>query len=141
MTSFITAAELGKLVRDPKKKAGADYLVVDVRDSDYPVGHIPGALNVPAHEMYQRAGEIISNYSHVPVVVFHCMLSQQRGPKSARIYRDIVQERLRIAPADSPLLDQKIQVLDRGFAGWVDAFLESEPSLIEGFNQEEWDSL
>ncbi|KAJ2355575.1 Cdc25 phosphatase Ibp1 [Coemansia erecta] len=141
MAAFISAAELAKLVRDPKKKAGTDYLVVDVRDSDFAVGHIPGALNVPAHDMYVRAGEIIGAYSHVPLVVFHCLLSQQRGPKAARVYQEIVRERLGVTAHGDPLFGQQVRVLERGFGGWAESFLESEPELIEGFDREMWDTL
>ncbi|KAJ2541525.1 Cdc25 phosphatase Ibp1 [Coemansia sp. RSA 1853] len=141
MAAFIGAQELARLVRDPAKTAGTDYLVVDVRDSDFAVGHIPGALNVPAHDMYAKAGSIIDAYSHVPLVVFHCMLSQQRGPKAARIYREVVSGRLKVAADGDPLFGQTVRVLDRGFGGWVDAFLKTEPDLIADFDQEMWDTL
>ncbi|KAJ2208935.1 Cdc25 phosphatase Ibp1 [Coemansia sp. RSA 521] len=118
MASFISAQELAQLVRDPTKTAGTDYLVVDVRDSDFAVGHIPGALNVPAHDMYAKAGSIIDTYSHVPLVVFHCMLSQQRGPKAARIYKETVDGRLKVSAPNDPLFAQSVRVLDRGFGGW-----------------------
>ncbi|KAJ2081647.1 Cdc25 phosphatase Ibp1 [Coemansia sp. RSA 988] len=141
METRISAVELAKLVRDTKKKSGTDYLIVDVRDEDYKVGHIPGAVNIPSHDMYLRAGELINKYSHVPQVVFHCALSQQRGPKSARIYREIVEQRLKVSPANDPLTKQRIQVLDKGFVGWADTFLLKEPKLIEGFDREKWDAL
>ncbi|KAJ2616623.1 Cdc25 phosphatase Ibp1 [Coemansia sp. RSA 1365] len=141
MKGYITAVELAKLVRDKKKKPRVDYLIVDVRDEDYKVGHIPGAVNIPSHNMYLRAGELIKNYKHVPLVVFHCALSQQRGPKSARIYREIVQERLKISPANDPLAKQRIQILEKGFIGWAEKFLDTEPSLIEDFDRESWDAL
>ncbi|PIA16738.1 Rhodanese-like protein [Coemansia reversa NRRL 1564] len=141
MEARISAVELAKLVRDKKKKPGVDYLIVDVRDEDYKVGHIPGAVNIPSHDVYLRAGELIGKYKHVPQIVFHCALSQQRGPKSARIYKEIVQERLKISPSSDPLANQSIQVLDKGFVGWADTFLHTEPNLIEDFDRESWDAL
>ncbi|KAJ2803626.1 Cdc25 phosphatase Ibp1 [Coemansia guatemalensis] len=141
MGDFISATELAKLVRDTKKKPGTDYLIVDVRDEDYKVGHIPGAVNIPSHDIPLRAGELIDKYSHVPQVVFHCALSQQRGPKSARIYKEVVQRRLQVSNANDPLAKQSIQVLKKGFVGWADTFLVKEPELIEGFDRESWDAL
>ncbi|KAJ2776149.1 Cdc25 phosphatase Ibp1 [Coemansia javaensis] len=141
MDSFISADELARDVRDPDKRPGVDYLIVDVRDEDYHVGHIPGAINVPAHDMRLRAGELIDRYRAVPSVVFHCALSQQRGPKSARIYREIVRERLRGAAPSDPLAAQTVRVLRHGFVGWADRFRAAEPALVEDFDQARWDAM
>ncbi|ORX65927.1 hypothetical protein DL89DRAFT_295796 [Linderina pennispora] len=70
VSNRITVDKLAELVRDPTKIAGKDYVVVDVRNSDYNGGHIPGAVNVPAHEMHDQAAALV------------------RGPKSARIYNE-----------------------------------------------------
>ncbi|KAJ2685496.1 Cdc25 phosphatase Ibp1, partial [Coemansia spiralis] len=122
-------------------KPGIDYLIVDVRDEDYHIGHIPGAVNVPAHDIRRRAGELIDEYQAVPLVVFHCALSQQRGPKSARIYSEIVQERLKTEQPDASLARQTVQVLRGGFVGWADRFLRSKPELVEDFDQARWDAM
>ncbi|KAI9473036.1 Cdc25 phosphatase Ibp1 [Coemansia sp. RSA 989] len=139
--NFLKAQVLAEYIADPNLKSGKDYLVVDVRDEDYAVGHIPNALNIPAHEMYVRAGDLIDKYSHVPLMVFHCMQSQQRGPKAARIYRETVKQRLSIVPADDPLSKQKVVVLEGGFYDWALLFLKKRPELVEGFRQEIWDTL
>ncbi|KAJ2844487.1 Cdc25 phosphatase Ibp1 [Coemansia brasiliensis] len=139
--NYIEAKVLAEYITDPNLKSGKDYLVVDVRDEDYNVGHIPNALNIPAHDMYVKAGEIIDKYSHVPLIVFHCMQSQQRGPKAARIYREIVKQRLSIVPADDPLFKQETMVLRGGFYDWALLFLKKQPELVEGFKQEIWEML
>ncbi|KAI8324303.1 Rhodanese-like protein [Martensiomyces pterosporus] len=138
-TSRISVDQLATLVRDPTKRPGVDYLVVDVRDEDYKGGHIPGAVNVPAHEIRDRAGELIDKYAKVPEVVFHCALSQVRGPKSARIYSEAVQQRLESAGDSDPLFSQNIHVLTGGFTSWLYRFRESEPQLIESFDKKYWD--
>jgi hypothetical protein len=82
--------------------------------------------------------------------VFHCALSQQRGPGAALRY---LRERDRIIPAvttsddqaapaaNGPLQKhlpaQKVYVLDRGFVGWQELFGEDE-RLTEGYRKELW---
>ncbi|KAJ2413940.1 Cdc25 phosphatase Ibp1 [Coemansia sp. RSA 2530] len=137
--TFIEADELAKLVRDPKRVSGRDYVVIDARDTDFVGGHIPGADNVPAHDLHWRIGGLIDKYQGTPLVVFHCAQSQVRGPKSARRYLDAIQERLETAPQDSPLHNQEVKILRGGFNTWHARYARSEPDLIEGFDQELWD--
>ncbi|KAJ2761807.1 Cdc25 phosphatase Ibp1 [Coemansia nantahalensis] len=141
MASYISADELASIVGDPAKTPGVDYLIVDARDEDYQIGHIPGAVNVPAHDIRLRAGKLIDKYRAVPLVVFHCALSQQRGPKSARIYSEIVQARLETEQPGSPLASQTVQVLRGGFVGWAERFRRTKPELIEDFDQARWDAM
>ncbi|KAJ2878015.1 Cdc25 phosphatase Ibp1, partial [Coemansia aciculifera] len=113
--AFINAKELATRVRDQKQVSGRDYIVIDVRDVDFVGGHIPGAENVPAHTLFERMDELINRYQRVPLVVFHCAMSQVRGPKSARSYLRAVNARLETAPQDSPLHKQQVVVLTGGF--------------------------
>ncbi|RUO95317.1 hypothetical protein BC936DRAFT_144497, partial [Jimgerdemannia flammicorona] len=85
---YIESDEVAALVRDKTLKSRKDYLVVDVRDDDFEGGNIPGALNVPSSVLLDRIPTLINEYAQVPKVVFHCAMSQVRGPKSARIYRE-----------------------------------------------------
>lgn len=95
---FAEPEELMDLIRDSNKQPGKDYVIVDVRGDDYVVrirngclvyrilkllllqgGHIPGAINVPSNEMYDKANDLITEYKDVPKIYFHCALSQVRG--------------------------------------------------------------
>ncbi|KAJ1865083.1 Cdc25 phosphatase Ibp1 [Coemansia sp. RSA 2703] len=134
MTTYISADDLAKLVRDPSKKPKVDYLIVDVRDEDYRGGHIKGSINVPAHEIQQKARSLAEEYKAVPLVVFHCALSQVRGPKSARIYRETVKEALVTAASSDPLFDQQVNVLRGGFNSWLYRFKDTEPDLITAYD-------
>lgn len=85
-------------------------------------------------------------------VVFHCALSQQRGPGAALRY---IRERERIHPSsanqaassnpdaddrkdgENPAAEQKVYVLDRGFVGWQELYGEDE-RLTEGYRKELW---
>lgn len=66
-------------------------------------------------------------------VVFHCALSQQRGPSAALRYL-----REKAATADSETPDeQQVFVLDQGFTGWQQEFGTDE-RLTEGYRKELW---
>ncbi|KAJ2661814.1 Cdc25 phosphatase Ibp1 [Coemansia sp. RSA 1200] len=141
----LTVDELAAFVRNKDKVAGTDYVVIDVRDEDFKVGHIPGAVNVPAHEIRGNASRLLSEYGGVPIIVFHCALSQVRGPRSARIYKEAVAEALEAAAnvggageGGGPLADQKVCVLTGGFVAWAYRFKDTEPELVAGFDQQLW---
>lgn len=78
--------------------------------------------------------------------MFHCALSQQRGPSAALRY---LRERERLLGAipksteqrsedkEKEIKEQKVYVLDRGFVGWQESFGEDE-RLTEGYRKELW---
>lgn len=88
-------------------------------------------------------------------VIFHCALSQQRGPGAALKY---IRERERMFPnrkktgkdekaeaaegenkKDSePAVEQKVYVLDRGFVGWQEVYADDE-RLTEAYRKELWE--
>lgn len=98
------------------------------------------------------------------MVVFHCALSQQRGPSAALKY---IRERSRIigtgvvgeamkknkeesvekmaddgewedVAEESAKKEQKVYVLDRGFVGWQEIYGE-DTRLTEGYRKEIWE--
>jgi rhodanese-related sulfurtransferase len=63
--------------------------VVDVRDDDYEGGHIKGCVHSPSASLLSGGvDQLREKLKDTPVVVFHCALSQVRGPKAARV-RDL----------------------------------------------------
>jgi rhodanese-related sulfurtransferase len=64
----------------------SEVTVIDVRDSDYIGGHIVNGINVPTHTHDYRMPELVRTLKDQETVVFHCALSQQRGPSSALRY-------------------------------------------------------
>lgn len=60
--------------------------VVDVRGDDYVGGHIKSSINIPSSSLDDRMPEIIETLGDKDIVVFHCALSQQRGPGAALKY-------------------------------------------------------
>ncbi|KAK4520560.1 uncharacterized protein ATC70_006437 [Mucor velutinosus] len=129
---YAEAEEVMDLVRDPSKQPGKDYVIVDVRGEDYKGGHIPGSINIPASEMYDKANDLIRKYSQVPKIYFHCALSQVRGPKSARIYAETLNNL-------GTETEQKVKILRFGFEGWHDKY-SKEKDLIEDYDQAIWAS-
>jgi Cdc25 family phosphatase len=55
-----------------------DFLVVDVRDDDYVGGNIKGSLNVPSNEFLMNVDGLVKQTKDVPMMIFHCALSQVR---------------------------------------------------------------
>lgn len=89
----------------------SDIAIIDVRDSDFIGGHIRGCVNVPVQTHDYRMPELVRTLAEKEMVVFHCMLSQQRGPSSALRY---LRERERMGAKGR----QKVVVLDGGFGRW-----------------------
>ena len=123
--------KLATLVRS----TSSSLAVIDVRDSDYIGGHIAGGTNVPSNTHDFKMPELVRTLEGKEVVVFHCALSQQRGPKAALRY---LRERERMggkkgkAEGDEEVeavegkdgkegvkvKGQTVYVLDGGFAKW-----------------------
>ena len=60
--------------------------VIDVRDDDHVGGHIKSSTHVPSSSLDHRIPEIVRTMAGKEIVVFHCALSQQRGPAAALRY-------------------------------------------------------
>ncbi|KAF3929807.1 hypothetical protein ABW19_dt0210610 [Dactylella cylindrospora] len=137
--------ELEKAKREPKTKIA----VVDVRDHDFIGGHIHHAFHRPSSSFSDHLNILLVELQPYDTVVFHCSLSQQRGPSAALAYmkeRAHIEARKYISSSDEDeLLAQKIQgddkqqvyVLDGGFADWQEKYGDDE-RLTENYNREIW---
>jgi rhodanese-related sulfurtransferase len=132
--------------------------VVDVRDSDHVGGHIRGSTWLPSHELDYKTPELIRTMKDKDVVVFHCALSQQRGPSAALRYlrekerlegvgqtgsKGVVEEKG--AGVDKDGKDagkegkkQQVVVLRGGFTEWQEKFGRDE-RLTEGWKKDIWE--
>lgn len=119
---YISREELAELVR----AKSPSLAVIDVRDNDYIGGHIVGGQNVPTNTHDHRMPELVRTLKDNETVVFHCALSQQRGPSSALKY---LRERERLIGGDAEKKDdgggataavknQSVYVLEGGFVKW-----------------------
>lgn len=85
--NYINSDELAGIIKGDKI-AGKDFVIVDVRDDDYMGGNIKGSLNRPSNEFLVSVDGLVRDTKDIPLVIFHCTLSQIRGPKAARIYEE-----------------------------------------------------
>ncbi|ODN83424.1 hypothetical protein L202_01566 [Cryptococcus amylolentus CBS 6039] len=126
---YINAEELAELIKAKPASEVKDWAVVDVRDSDFAGGNIVTALNYPSDTFHAKVDELAEKLETVPKVVFHCALSQARGPKAARIYAET-----RAHHYPNPSTPQEIYVLRDGFSGFQSRY-RHDPELIEKFNK------
>lgn len=104
--------------------------------ADYIGGHIKGSTNVPSQQLDAMLPTLVRKLKDKQAVVFHCALSQQRGPSAALRYlreRGDVLAALGIDAAPP----QVVYVLHRGFSGWQKAYGEDE-RLTEAYRKELW---
>jgi rhodanese-related sulfurtransferase len=148
----ITPQALATLVLEKPNKIA----IIDVRDSDHIGGHIKSSEWIPTNQLDVRIPELLRAHRDKEKMVFHCMLSQQRGPnaalKVARAMRDMAEKegkekagkesngRTQQGEED----EQKKQkmpdvcVLEGGFAAWQARYSENE-KLTEGYVKDLWE--
>ena len=114
--------------------------IIDVRESDYVGGHIKGSWHYPAGDFYNSLPEIYDKVytNKIHDVVFHCMLSQSRGPsatlKFLRSIHEIVDSKVK------KYLEEEVHVyvLKGGFNRWQGEY-GKDSSVTEGYNAELWE--
>lgn len=148
----LSAKSLSEKILAERDAAEPSYAVVDVRDdgksllwlviksrtcvitslltnlSDYIGGHIKGCIHAPSQQLDIMMPSLLRRLQDKKTVVFHCALSQQRGPSAALRY-------LR----EKGESDQEVYVLDRGFTGWQEKYGTDE-RLTEGYRKELWEN-
>ncbi|KAK0551200.1 Cdc25 phosphatase Ibp1 [Tilletia horrida] len=135
--TYIDAPSLAERVKagDVSRK---ELAIVDVRDDDFVGGSIVGAKNVPSSSFEQRVDSLVKDLVDVPKVVFHCHLSQQRGPKAARIYSDARKEAIASGALPAgPNQTQQVVVLRDGAAGFVRQYKDNG-QLVQDYDAESW---
>ncbi|KAK5138143.1 hypothetical protein LTR08_004838 [Meristemomyces frigidus] len=133
----ISREKLAEMVR--AKQPG--FTIIDVRDSDFIGGHILGCKNVPVHTHDYKMPELVRTLADQDAVVFHCALSQQRGPASALRYlreREKMSKNGQLAGSDGVKQGQTVYVLEGGFTQWQEIYGE-DPGLTEGYVKDLWD--
>lgn len=110
------------------------FAVVDVRDLDYVGGHIRGCLHYPAAEFEARLPELQQELLDrgVTDVVFHCALSQVRGPLCTLKFL-----RANAAGSDDRLKVLRVFVLKGGFTRWQQEYGEDE-AVTEDYDKQIW---
>ena len=92
--------------------------------------HIAHSQNIPTSNHDTAIPELVRKLADKDVVIFTCMLSQQRGPRSALKYARARERLLKDSEdggrvnadvKDDQKAGQKVVVLLGGFEGWVRA--------------------
>ncbi|KAF8132208.1 Rhodanese-like protein [Mycena galopus ATCC 62051] len=130
---YISGDKLAEMIKSDKV-ANQDYLVVDVRDDDYAGGNITNAVNMPSRQFRTSVDDLVQKSADVKVMVFHCALSQVRGPQAARIYEE-KRNKLDLA-RDKP---QEIYVLTQGFTEFQRKF-KDDPTLVVNWDKDVWEN-
>ncbi|TFK27697.1 Rhodanese-like protein [Coprinopsis marcescibilis] len=128
---WINGDELAGIMKTEGKEAKKDFLVVDVRDDDFIGGNIVGAKNEPSNEFLTSVDALVKETKDVPLVIFHCALSQVRGPKAARIYEEA---KKKLYPDEDK---QEVAVLRDGFTQFQVKY-KDDPKLVENYDAEVW---
>ncbi|CEP62673.1 phosphatase YCH1 LALA0_S06e01046g [Lachancea lanzarotensis] len=134
---YIDASELFKWLKSGHSTSNEPFQIIDVRGSDYVGGHIKGSWNVPYRQLrddVEKCHELqnqLKNAAGSSVVncVFHCALSQQRGPSAAMRFLRLLE--------DEDLSNFRIYVLRGGFNHWQSLYGEDQ-SVTESYQKDLW---
>ncbi len=139
--------------RETNKKSIA---IIDVRDDDHIGGHIHSSIHMPSRSLDAHLPELVKTLGDKDIVVFHCALSQQRGPKAALAYmkererllkgglleeeekkkekeKEEKEEKGKDEEGDDRKGKQEVYVLDRGFVGWQEELVPPFSSSFLSF--------
>ncbi|GAA6053208.1 hypothetical protein JCM3770_000032 [Rhodotorula araucariae] len=105
--------------------ASDDVLVVDVRRTDFEIGFIRGAVNLPAHSFYPTLPSLLPILSRYRTVVFHCQSSSGRGPRCAGWYQDALDA------AGVPRERSQAAVLTGGIKAWLERYGADEALTVK----------
>lgn len=85
---YIHPSALAELLRDPESSAKLP-VIIDVRDTDYAGGHIRSAVNITEDNFMDDddVDALVNMYKDKDAIVFHCMMSQVRGPSCAKRFK------------------------------------------------------
>ena len=109
-----------------------------------------GCLHRPSSTFSTKLDSLIEELKDHDKVIFHCALSQQRGPSAALKYireKKALEARKRIASSEEDELlyknvgtkvDQEVYVLEGGFVEWQQKY-GSDERLTESWRKEIWE--
>lgn len=135
---FVAPSTLRSWFGGKSPTGNGNFAVVDVRDSDYIGGHIRGCYHYPAGNFHETLPELRKRIldNQIDDVVFHCALSQVRGPKSSLMFLRSLQE----LPEDqqASFLSLNVWVLSGGFTKWQRLY-GKDALVTEDFQADLWD--
>jgi len=133
----ITADELMKKFDDMDiKPTPREFLLVDVRRTDWEGGTIKTSLNLPAQSFYQSRKTLLDlcDRASIEQVIFYCGSSSGRGPRCANWMKDYIDDIAKFGRRSS----LQVLILKGGIKGWVKDF---EGSMVDGFEEKYWEQF
>ncbi|KAK6465856.1 Rhodanese-like domain-containing protein [Scheffersomyces coipomensis] len=114
------------------------FAVVDVRDSDFYGGHIKGCYHYPAGNFMYALPDLQEKLftNQIDDVVFHCALSQVRGPSSTIRFINSLND-IKDPERQKYFSNLNVWVLRGGFTKWQEEYGE-DSEVTEGYNKELW---
>ncbi|KAL4965683.1 phosphatase YCH1 [Aspergillus stella-maris] len=143
--SLITIATLPRITRETlsayllatatSPSSASKLAIIDVRDSDHIGGHILNSQWVPSSSLDVKIPELVRTLADKEKVIFHCALSQQRGPSAALKY---ARERERMLGGEGEESHkQEVYVLEGGFVQWQEKY-GKDVRLTEAYVEDIW---
>ncbi|KAL6852571.1 hypothetical protein ACO1O0_007117 [Amphichorda felina] len=119
------------MLKDKGSAAGEDYVIVDLRRTDYEGGTIRGSLNLPAQSLYPTLPALYSLFKAAKIrrVIWYCSSSRGRGTRAAGWFDDYLEDRK----------DEAMEslILVGGISGWARAGGEYV-GWMDGYNADAW---
>ncbi|KAI5785143.1 Rhodanese-like domain-containing protein [Pyronema domesticum] len=114
-------------------KPGKDFILVDVRRTDFEGGTIKNSVNFPAHSFYhiREAVYDLVKAAGVKTVISYCGSSNGRGPRVAGWLQDTINEK-----GDDSI---KSVAMTGGIKGWAKAGEEYTSQMV-GYEKEAWET-
>ncbi|KAL8710594.1 MAG: hypothetical protein Q9220_004818 [cf. Caloplaca sp. 1 TL-2023] len=139
-------------ITTPSPVSPSDIAIIDVRTHDHIGGHIRSSLHCPSDTLPTYLPTLVRKLQAKKMVVWHCALSQVRGPSAARDYVEVRERMLGKGVGEEVENggageeggkkgeregEQEVYVLEGGFTAWQAVFGEDE-RLTEGWVRDIW---
>lgn len=144
---YIEGSTLKTWILQGHTNLGTKFQVIDVRDNDYFGGHIINCKHIESNKFKDENSlktlSLLLNklrQKNQGTVIFHCMLSQQRGPSSAMRFMRFLNAKLELSkdPQEMQFIENmKIYILRGGFGEWQRHYGE-DPNLTENYQKDIW---
>ncbi|KAB5578757.1 Rhodanese-like domain-containing protein [Coniochaeta sp. 2T2.1] len=107
-----------------------DFLLVDVRRTDWQGGTVESSINLPAHSFYPTRKIVydLCKQAGIKKVIFYCGSSNGRGPRCAAWMQDYIN--------DAGNSSIQSLILRGGIRGWIKAY---SGRRMDGYDAKVWE--
>ncbi|KAK6540209.1 hypothetical protein TWF694_009026 [Orbilia ellipsospora] len=126
-----TREELLRMLKNSPISEKRDFVIVDVRRTDYEGGSVKGSINLPAQTLYPTIPTLyqIFKAAGVKELIWYCGSCGGRGPRAAGWFADHIE--------DVGDVGMKSMILEGGIKGWVKGGSEYT-ECVEGYIESAW---